>query len=140
MALLLWRGRPPINSAVAFLMAITFVERPTLCFSYFFFTNAWLLLATQNWRNNDKPHIWNRTKSFLYIMKMLVLNKAGGPDDIPAQLLYKESVEYDQYWVDKFDLVFTAEDKEDAETQAIIEVKQNLSDYITAYADEEGDK
>ena len=50
---------------------------------------------------------------------------------------YRVSLEVDQYWVDKFDLVFTAEDKEDAETQAIIEVKQNLNDYITAYADEE---
>jgi hypothetical protein len=53
---------------------------------------------------------------------------------------YRVSLEVDQYWVDKFDLVFTAENKEDAETQAIIEVKQNLNDYITAYADEEGDK
>ena len=50
---------------------------------------------------------------------------------------YRVSLEVDKYWVDKFDLVFTAEDKEDAETQAIIEVKQNLNDYITAYADEE---
>ena len=53
---------------------------------------------------------------------------------------YRVSLEVDQYWVDKFDLVFTAEDKEDAETQAMVEVKQNLNDYITAYADEEGDE
>ena len=50
---------------------------------------------------------------------------------------YRVSLEVDQYWVDKFDLVFTAEDKDDAETQAIVEVKQNLNDYITAYAEEE---
>ena len=50
---------------------------------------------------------------------------------------YRVSLEVDQYWVDKFDLVFTAENNEDAETQAMIEVKQNLNDYITAYAEEE---
>jgi len=50
---------------------------------------------------------------------------------------YRVSLQVDQDWVDNFDLVFEAEDYSDAEAQAMIEVKQNLSDYITAFADEE---
>ena len=38
-----------------------------------------------------------------------------------------------------FDLIFDAEDEQDAEAQAMTEVKMNLGDYITAYADEEED-
>jgi len=53
---------------------------------------------------------------------------------------YRVSLEVDEKWVKNFDLVFDAEDEQDAETQAMIEVKQNLSDYITAYADEEEGK
>ena len=37
----------------------------------------------------------------------------------------------------RFDLTFDAEDEQDAEEQAMMEVKQYLGDYITAYADEE---
>tara|TARA_R100000234_G_scaffold10469_1_gene5982 strand:- start:372 stop:545 length:174 start_codon:yes stop_codon:yes gene_type:complete len=53
---------------------------------------------------------------------------------------YRVSLEVDEKWIKNFDLVFDAEDEQDAETQAMIEVKQNLSDYITAYADEEEGK
>ena len=50
---------------------------------------------------------------------------------------YKVSLEVDKEWVKNFDLTFDAEDEQDAEAQAMVEVKMNLSDYITAYADEE---
>jgi len=53
---------------------------------------------------------------------------------------YRVSLEVDKEWVKNFDLTFDAVDEQDAQAQAMIEVKQNLSDYITAYADEEGDK
>ena len=39
--------------------------------------------------------------------------------------------------VKRFDLTFDAEDEQDAEAQAMMEVKQNAGDYFTAYADEE---
>ena len=50
---------------------------------------------------------------------------------------YRESIEVDEEWVKRFDLTFDAEDEQDAEAQAMMEVKMNLGDYITAYADEE---
>ena len=50
---------------------------------------------------------------------------------------YRVSLDVDEKWVKRFDLSFEAENEQDAEAQAMIEVKQNVSDYITAYADEE---
>ena len=50
---------------------------------------------------------------------------------------YRVSLEVDTEHVKRFDLTFDAEDEQDAEEQAMIEVKQYLGDYITAYADEE---
>ena len=50
---------------------------------------------------------------------------------------YRVSLEVDKEWVKKFDLTFDAVDEQDAEAQAMVEVKMNLGDYITAYADEE---
>ena len=50
---------------------------------------------------------------------------------------YRVSLSVDENWVKRFDLTFEAENEQDAEAQAMIEVKQNVSDYITAYADEE---
>ena len=53
---------------------------------------------------------------------------------------YRVSLEVDKEWVKNFDLVIEAEDEQGAEMEAMIEVKQNLSDYITDYAEEEEDK
>lgn len=53
---------------------------------------------------------------------------------------YKVQLEVDKEWVDRFDLTFHAENEQDAESQALVEVKMNLSDYITAYAEESEDK
>ena len=53
---------------------------------------------------------------------------------------YRVSLEVDKEWVKNFDLTFDAVDEQDAEAQAMVEVKMNLGDYITAYADEEGDE
>ena len=53
---------------------------------------------------------------------------------------YRVSLEVDKEWVKNFDLTFDAADEQDAKAQAMIEVKMNLGDYITAYADEEGDE
>ena len=53
---------------------------------------------------------------------------------------YRVSLEVDKEWVKNFDLTFDAVDEQDAEAQAMVEVKMNLGDYITAYADEEGER
>jgi len=50
---------------------------------------------------------------------------------------YRVSLEVDKEWIKNFNLTFDATDEQDAEAQAMVEVKMNLSDYITAYADEE---
>ena len=49
---------------------------------------------------------------------------------------YRVSLEVDTEHVKRFDLTFDAEDEQDAEAQAMMEVKQNLHDYITVYTDE----
>ena len=49
---------------------------------------------------------------------------------------YRVQLEVDKEWVERFDLPFDAESEQDAESQALVEVKMNLSDYITAYAEE----
>ena len=53
---------------------------------------------------------------------------------------YRVSLSVDENWVKRVDLTFDAADEQDAEAQAMVEVKMNLGDYITAYADEEGDE
>ena len=50
---------------------------------------------------------------------------------------YRVSLEVDKEWVKNFDLVIEAEDEQEAEAEAMVEVKQNLGDYLTAYAEEE---
>jgi len=50
---------------------------------------------------------------------------------------YRVSLEVDKEWIKNFNLTFDATDEQDAEAQAMVEVKMNLSDYITAYADED---
>ena len=50
---------------------------------------------------------------------------------------YRVSLSVDENWVKRFDLTFDADSEQDAEAQAMVEVKMNLGDYITAYADEE---
>jgi len=49
---------------------------------------------------------------------------------------YKVTLEVDSEWVKNFNLSFDADSEQEAEAQALTEVKMNLSDYITAYADE----
>lgn len=108
MSLLLWRGQVPLfgkfklplHSMIAFYAAITFVERPTLWFSYFWFGNAWLLLAIQNWRNNA-PHAWNKTTPFARILMMMALDKAAGPEIIPADFQKMEADEYEAFMADR---------------------------------------
>ncbi len=53
---------------------------------------------------------------------------------------YRVSLEVDKEWVKNFDLVIEAEDEQEAEAEAMVEVKQNLGDYLTAYAEEEEEK
>jgi hypothetical protein len=49
---------------------------------------------------------------------------------------YKCTIDVDKSHVKRFDLTFEAEDETDAEAQALMEIKQNLHDYITVYTDE----
>ena len=60
-----------------------------------------------------------------------------GPAECAAFKKYRVSLEVDTEHVKRFDLTFDAEDEQDAEAQALIEVKQNLHDYVTVCADEE---
>ena len=50
---------------------------------------------------------------------------------------YRCTLNVDKDWIDNFNLVFETEDENHAETLAMIEVTQNLSDYITVCVDEE---
>ena len=50
---------------------------------------------------------------------------------------YRCTLNVDKEWVDRFNLVFDVDDEQDAESEAMIQVKENLSDYITVYVDEE---
>ena len=52
---------------------------------------------------------------------------------------YKCTIDVDESHVKRFDLTFEAEDEQDAEAQALMEVKQNLHDYVTVCAEEEDD-
>ena len=49
---------------------------------------------------------------------------------------YRVQLTVDKNWVDRFDLTFEAADEQEAEAQAMVEVKQNLRDYIRAHAEE----
>ena len=53
---------------------------------------------------------------------------------------YRCTLDVDKEWVDNFNLVFDADSEQEAETEAMIEVKQNIHDYITIYVDEEEKK
>ena len=53
---------------------------------------------------------------------------------------YRCTLDVDIEWIDNFNLVFNTEDENDAKTLAMIEVKQNLHDYITVYADLEDEE
>ena len=53
---------------------------------------------------------------------------------------YRCTLDVDKEWIDNFNLVFNTEDENDAKTLAMIEVKQNLHDYITVYVDLEDEE
>ena len=53
---------------------------------------------------------------------------------------YRCTLDVDKEWIDNFNLVFNTEDENDAKTLAMIEVKQNLHDYFTVYADLEDEE
>lgn len=108
-SLLFWRGQVPffgrkfwvpLHSMIAFYAAITFVERPTLGFSYFWFGNAWLLLAIQSWRNTT-PLAWNRIMPFARILMMMVLDKAASPESIPVNYMEKEATEFEDHMAER---------------------------------------
>ena len=50
---------------------------------------------------------------------------------------YRCTLDVDKEWVDRFNLVFDVDDEQDAESEAMIQVSENLSDYITVCVDEE---
>jgi len=53
---------------------------------------------------------------------------------------FKVSLSVDQDWVNQFNLVYEAENESEAESLALMEVSQNLSDYFTAEAEEAKDE
>tara|TARA_R100000152_G_C6605619_1_gene61244 strand:+ start:326 stop:499 length:174 start_codon:yes stop_codon:yes gene_type:complete len=50
---------------------------------------------------------------------------------------YRVTLDVDTEWVKNFDMVIEAESEEQAEVDAMNEVKMNAHDYITAIAEEE---
>lgn len=126
-SLLFWRGQVPfcgiklpLHSVIAFIMAITLAERPTLGFSYFWFANAWLLLAIQNWRNNT-PNPWNRSKSFGSIIRMMILNYAmTGSENIPANFNEEESISFERAMKERIEKAEAAAEKRREEELKIL--------------------
>jgi hypothetical protein len=53
---------------------------------------------------------------------------------------FKVSLSVDQDWVNQFNLVYEAENESEAESLALMEVSQNLSDYFIAEAEEAKDE
>ena len=53
---------------------------------------------------------------------------------------FKVSLSVDQNWVNQFNLVYEAENESEAESLALMEVSQNLSDYFIAEAEEAKDE
>jgi hypothetical protein len=53
---------------------------------------------------------------------------------------FKVSLSVDQDWVNQFNLVYEAENESEAESLALMEVSQNLSDYFTTEAEEVKDE
>ena len=53
---------------------------------------------------------------------------------------FKVSLSVDQDWVNQFNLVYEAENESEAESLALMEVSQNLSDYFTTEAEEAKDE
>ena len=49
---------------------------------------------------------------------------------------YKVTLDVDKNWIDNFNLTFDVPDENHAEAAAMVEVKQNLHDYIMVYVDE----
>jgi hypothetical protein len=104
LSLVFWRGQVPLffgfnlplHSMIAFFMAVTLVENPTLCFAYFWFANGWLLLAIQSWRNNN-PHIWKRTTPFIHILMMMALDKTAPIEKIEENFQKEEADAYEIY-------------------------------------------
>ena len=58
----------------------------------------------------------------------------------PGSIVSGVVLDVDKDWIDNFNLVFNTEDENHAETLAMIEVKQNLHDYITVYVDLEDEE
>tara|TARA_R100000426_G_scaffold1597_1_gene2805 strand:+ start:664 stop:837 length:174 start_codon:yes stop_codon:yes gene_type:complete len=50
---------------------------------------------------------------------------------------YRVTLDVDTEWVKNFDMVIEAESEEQAEVDAMTEVKMNAHDYITTTAEEE---
>lgn len=81
-SLLFWRGQVPVfgiympvHSLVAFLSSITLAERPSLYPAFFFFSIAWLLIATQIYRNKS-PNPWSKTKTMIGFLTSIIASKA----------------------------------------------------------------
>jgi hypothetical protein len=53
---------------------------------------------------------------------------------------FKVSLSVDQDWVNQFNLVYEADNESEAESLALMEVSQNLSDYFTTEAEEVKDE
>jgi hypothetical protein len=90
---LLWRGTLPItvpyfdadflfpiHSLSAFSISVLSVERPQLIPSMFFACIAWLMLASQEYRQT-LPNVWFRCKSFLELLEVLVIGESTTPPD-----------------------------------------------------------
>ena len=53
---------------------------------------------------------------------------------------YRVTLNMDEGWVENFNQVIEAEDEDEARTEALIQVKMNLTDYIDADVEEVNEK
>ena len=81
-----------------------------------------------------------RNIATLLIQKLTIKENTNNRKRANNMTKYKVSLSVDKNWIDRFDLTFEADSEHEAESMAMIEVKQNLSDYITAYADDESEE
>ena len=53
---------------------------------------------------------------------------------------YRVTLNVDDGWVENFNQVIEAEDEDEAATEALVQVKMNLTDYIAADVEEVNEK
>jgi hypothetical protein len=128
--LIFWRGHYhfaiggktfllPLHSMIAFSIGVLLLEYPQLLPSFYFFSIAWLLVATMMFRRHH-PSAWHRCKSFIDIFVAVVWGDSFPPAQIEPNQDAQAVLEYESRWQAKVDeeARLAAEAKEEAEDEA----------------------